>query len=65
MKASEIIAVLAKGIEKYGDKPVLINTNSDVYYEPTFYKPGLFWFKKDCPKNGKNAKYMYFDVDLT
>ena len=65
MKASEIIAVLAKGIEKYGDKPVLANFGSGVWYEPSVHKPGLLAYTGKVPKNGKDKKYLYFDIDLT
>lgn len=63
MKASEIIAALAKGIEKYGDKHVLVNKGEDVWYEPDIGRAGSFCGKR--PKRYSDDRYMYFDMDLT
>jgi hypothetical protein len=62
MKASEIIAALAKGIEKYGDKRVLVNKGEDVWYELDIRRAGDFWEKQ---KRHSDDVYMYFDMDLT
>lgn len=65
MKASEIICVLARNIDKYGDKRILINTGDGVFYEPSFNQTGLFEYKGKPPKNSINKPFLYFDVDLT
>lgn len=64
MKASEIIAILAKGIEKHGDKQVLFNTgHGGIWYEPTIRKAGdMYGWRM---RTRKDDPFMYFDLDLT
>ena len=65
MKASQVIAVLARCIERFGDKPIIINTGDEIFREPTIDMPGLFYYRGKVPRNSKDKPYMYFDVDLT
>ena len=62
MKASEIIAILAKEIEKHGDKRVLFNTGRDIWYEPVINKAGKL-FDKPTPIS-KDSPFMHLDMDL-
>ena len=62
MKASEIIAILAKEIEKHGDKRVLFNTGRDIWYEPVIDKSGKL-FEKPTQIH-KDSPYMHLDLDL-
>lgn len=62
MKASEIIAFLAKEIEKHGDKRVLFNTDDGIWYEPVINKAGKL-FEKPTPIH-KDSPYLHLDLDL-
>ena len=65
MKASEIISVLARYIERFGDKTILVNTGDGTFREfCAMDSPGLFNYVSKPPKNRKDKPCIYLDIDF-
>lgn len=60
MKASEIIAVLAKEITEHGDKRILLNIGEGIWYEPVIKEAGELFSERV----EKTPNFMCLDMDL-
>ena len=62
MKASEIIEVLSRSIEKYGDKRVLFYLGKgDIWFDPVISEADLHKWKV---KHSADSPCLYFDLKL-